>query len=128
MKALPVLFQHVRNQFRRMLQVRIHKNQKVSSGIVQTCRHGSFMSKISGKMNDTNPIRMLCRNLVQYKRTFIYRAVIHKKKLQIIFSADSFINRRASLEKFLQACFLIVYRNDKTTFFQFFFSMFRYIY
>ena len=85
MKSLLILFQHFRDKLRRMLQIRIHKNQKAPTRIIQSGCHCGFMTKISGEMNDFDELRILQGQPVQNQGTSVRRSVIHKENLRMIF-------------------------------------------
>ena len=63
-----------------MLQIRIHKDQGIAIGMVQSGGHGRLMTEVPGKAEKPNMHRILCRQLPQNLQCAIPGAVIHKQE------------------------------------------------
>ena len=74
---------HLGNEFRRILQIGIHDDGRITGQIIDACRHGDFLAKITGQIDVRHAVILLPQFVHNRKRP-ILTAVIDKHKLEII--------------------------------------------
>ena len=108
--ALPPPADHLRNEFRRMLQVRIHEDHRVALRVVQPGEHGRFLPEIPGKADVRHP-RIFFREPPDDAERPVPTAVIHEKEPE-----PAVRHRREDLPhfrmKFFQYLLLVVAGDD----------------
>ena len=70
-------FQHFWNQFRRMLQIGIHDNDRSTGGEFETGGQGSLMTKIAGKMQNLDS-GVLGMKFLQHFPSIVGASIIHE--------------------------------------------------
>src|SRR4030095_14579607 len=75
--TLIVQLYKLRNDLRRVLQVAIHHHRSITVDVVESCRQGSLVPKITRKRDDSDT-RVVLRGLLEQFESVIGTAIVHK--------------------------------------------------